>query len=106
MAIPTAAEPLPQTADPTEKKSKTKSVCLMKDEGKAGPSQQEEGPEIIPQLLSLVSCKICEKISAAIWGRAWLLWYQDMVAHHVEPDQREAKELGSLSWDVGIDNWE
>lgn len=46
---------------------------LSEDEEEAGPSQQEEeaGPQIITQQPSLVSCKIREKISAAIWGRLW-----------------------------------
>lgn len=33
----------------------------------------------------------------------WFLQCWDIVANVVAPDNREAKQLGSLSWDAGID---
>lgn len=71
----TAAEPeeKPVAAAPVQKKKyKIKSVQLARDEEEVEPSQQqeEEGPKIITQSLSL-GCEICRKISAASQINPW-----------------------------------
>ncbi|KAJ7399312.1 hypothetical protein BTVI_116096 [Pitangus sulphuratus] len=75
VASQTAVEPEEQpmlvaVAPIQRKKSKTKSVPLVRDEEEVGLSEQEEeaGPEIPPDPYPRVSCEIREKISSACWA--------------------------------------
>ncbi|KAJ7399935.1 hypothetical protein BTVI_110142 [Pitangus sulphuratus] len=112
-ATQTAAEPEEQpvpiaVAPIQKKKSKTKSVRLVRDEEKVGSSEQEEeaGPEIITQSLSLGELQDMQKDFSCQSGEplvTWLLRCWDIVAHDMKLDGSEAKQLRSLSWDAGID---
>lgn len=80
----------------------------MRDDEETGPSPQEEeaGPKMITQSLSLSKLqdmqKDCSHQSSEILV-PWLLWCWDIAAHDLKADDSEAKQLGYLSWNLGID---
>ncbi|KAL2305526.1 hypothetical protein Nmel_007517, partial [Mimus melanotis] len=102
-------QPRPAAVAPVQKKkSKSKSVCIVTDEDVAGPSRpaEETEPEIITRSLSLgelrdlrreFTCQTNESILT------WLLRIWDTAANDTILDGSEARQLGSLSRDVVID---
>ncbi|RMC00716.1 hypothetical protein DUI87_22743 [Hirundo rustica rustica] len=91
-----------------KKKSKSKSVRIMTDEDVAGPSHpaEETEPEIITRSLSLVNCVTCGGNSPRQTNESiltWLLRIWDAAANDTILDGSEARQLGSLSRDVVID---
>ncbi|RMC12185.1 hypothetical protein DUI87_11321 [Hirundo rustica rustica] len=104
-----ADQPKPVAVAPIQKKkSKSKSVCIVTDEDVAGPSHpaEETEPEIITRSLSLgelrdlwreFTCQTNESILT------WLLCIWDAAASDTILDGSEARQLGSLSRDVVID---
>ncbi|XP_074889985.1 uncharacterized protein LOC142033685 [Buteo buteo] len=110
----TAAEPADQPAPvsvaPVQKKKyMKKSVRLAKDEGEPG-SSREQGekaePEIITRSLSLSELRDMRKDFGCHIGEhivTWLLRCWDNGANSLELEGREAKQLGSLAREGGID---
>lgn len=104
MAIQTAAYPQEQpvlraVACIQKKKSKTKSVHVVSDEKEAGPSQQEEetGPEIITQTLSLSELRDMQKDFSLQSGEplvTWVLLYWAIVARDMKLDGSDTLQLG------------
>ncbi|RMC09838.1 hypothetical protein DUI87_13625 [Hirundo rustica rustica] len=104
-----AEQPKPVAVAPVQKKKlKSKSVRIVTDEDVAGPSHpaEETEPEIITHSLSLgelrdlrreFTCQTNESILT------WLLCIWDAAANDTILDGSEARQLGSLSWDVVID---
>ncbi|RMC09855.1 hypothetical protein DUI87_13642 [Hirundo rustica rustica] len=102
-------QPKPVAVAPVQKKKlKSKSVRIVTDEDVAGPSHpaEETEPEIITHSLSLgelrdlrreFTCQTNESILT------WLLCIWDAAANDTILDGSEARQLGSLSWDVVID---
>lgn len=113
-AIQTAAYPQEQpvlraVACIQKKKSKTKSVHVVSDEKEAGPSQQEEetGPEIITQTLSLSELRDMQKDYSLQSGEplvTWVLLYWAVVARDMKLDGSDTLQLGSMSWNGSIDH--
>ncbi|GAB0208369.1 hypothetical protein GRJ2_003302600 [Grus japonensis] len=106
----TAGEPKKQpvlvSVTPTHKKKYTrKSVRLVKDDDEPGPSQEQEEepePEVITRSLSLSELRDMRKDFSCLPGEhiiTWLLRCWDSL----ELEGREAKQLGSLSREGGID---
>lgn len=104
-----AEQPKPVAVGPAQKKkSKSKSVCIVTDEDVAGllhPAEETE-PEIITLSLSLgelhdlwreFTCQTNKSILT------WLLGIWDAAANDTILGGSEARQLGSLSWDVVID---
>ncbi|RMC03329.1 hypothetical protein DUI87_20525 [Hirundo rustica rustica] len=92
----------------TEKKSKSKSVRIVTDEDVAGPSHpaEEPEPEIIPCSLSLgelhdLRREFTRQTNESIL--TWLLCIWNAAANDTILDGSEARQLGSLSRDVVID---
>ncbi|RMC20532.1 hypothetical protein DUI87_01383 [Hirundo rustica rustica] len=104
-----AEQPKPVAVAPVQKKkSKSKSVRIVTDEDVTGPSHpaEETEPEIITHCLSLgelhdlwkeFTCQTNESILT------WLLHIWDAAANATILDGSEARQLGSLSRDVVID---
>ncbi|RMC00758.1 hypothetical protein DUI87_22441 [Hirundo rustica rustica] len=104
-----AEQPQPVAVAPAQKKKlKSKSVRIVTDEDVAGPSHpaEETEPEIITLSLSLgglrdlrweFTCQTNESILT------WLLGIWDTAANDTILDGSEARQLGSLSRDVVID---
>ncbi|TRZ08400.1 hypothetical protein HGM15179_018708 [Zosterops borbonicus] len=100
-------QPKPVAVATTQKKkSRSKSVRIVTDEDAAGPSQPAEETEIIACSLSLgelrdlrrkFTCQTNESILT------WLLRIWDTAANDTILDGTEARQLGSLSRDVVID---
>lgn len=96
MVTQTAAYPQEQpvlraAAHIQKKKSKSKSVHVVSDEEEAGPSEQEEeaGPEIITQTLSLSELQDMQKDFSLQSGEplvTWVLWCRAVVAHYMKLD--------------------
>ncbi|GAB0209785.1 hypothetical protein GRJ2_003444200 [Grus japonensis] len=86
-----------------------KSVRLVKDDDELGPSQEQEEepePEVITRSLSLSELRDMRKDFSRLPGEhiiTWLLCCWDNGASSLELEGREAKQLGSLSREGGID---
>ncbi|GAB0203696.1 hypothetical protein GRJ2_002835200 [Grus japonensis] len=113
-ATGTAAEPkdqpIPVSVTPIHKKKYTrKSVRLVKDDDEPGPSREQEEepePEVITRSPSLSELRDMRKDFSRLPGEhiiTWLLRYWDNGASSLELEGREAKQLGSLSREGGID---
>nr|XP_030113616.3 macrophage immunometabolism regulator isoform X1 [Taeniopygia guttata]XP_030113624.3 macrophage immunometabolism regulator isoform X1 [Taeniopygia guttata]XP_041567090.1 macrophage immunometabolism regulator isoform X1 [Taeniopygia guttata]XP_041567091.1 macrophage immunometabolism regulator isoform X1 [Taeniopygia guttata] len=102
-------QPEPIVVAPVQKKkSRSKSVCIVTDEDAAGPSHpaEETEPEIITWSLSLgelhdLRREFTHQTNESIL--TWLLCIWDAAANDTILDGSEARQLGSLSWDVIID---
>ncbi|XP_066054678.1 uncharacterized protein [Chamaea fasciata] len=102
-------QPKPVAVAPVQKKkSKTKSVRIVTDEGAAGPSQsaEETEPEIITRSLSLGELRDLRREFTRQTNESiltWLLRIWDAAANDTILDGSKARQLGSLSRDVVID---
>ncbi|GAB0210301.1 hypothetical protein GRJ2_003495900 [Grus japonensis] len=103
-------QPIPVSVAPTHKKKYTrKSVRLVKDDDELGPSREQEEepePEVITRSLSLSELRDMQKDFSCLPGEhiiTWLLRCWDNGASSLELEGREAKQLGSLSREGGID---
>ncbi|GAB0207652.1 hypothetical protein GRJ2_003230900 [Grus japonensis] len=103
-------QPIPVSVTPIHKKKYTrKSVRLVKDDDELGPSQEQEEepePEVITRSLSLSELRDMRKDFSCLPGEhiiTWLLHCWDNRASSLELEGREAKQLGSLSREGGID---
>ncbi|RMC18086.1 hypothetical protein DUI87_04965 [Hirundo rustica rustica] len=107
----TEAEPKPKpvaVAPVQKKKSKSKSVRIMTDEDVAGPSHpaEETEPEIITRSLSLGELRDLRREFTHQTNESiltWLLLIWDAAANDTILDRSEARQLGSLSRDMVID---
>ncbi|RMC22679.1 hypothetical protein DUI87_00321 [Hirundo rustica rustica] len=91
-----------------KEKSKSKSVRIMTDEDVAGPSHpaEETEPEIITRSLSLGELRDLRREFTRQTNESiltWLLRIWDAAANDTILDGSEARQLGSLSRDVVID---
>ncbi|KAM9644848.1 uncharacterized protein ACIBXB_013057 [Morphnus guianensis] len=105
-----ADQPAPVSVAPVHKKKYTKkSVRLVKDEGEPGSSREQEEeaePEVITRSLSLSELWDMRKDFGRRIGEhiiTWLLRCWDNGANSLELEGREAKQLGSLAREGGID---
>ncbi|GAB0206704.1 hypothetical protein GRJ2_003136000 [Grus japonensis] len=106
-------KPLQQALQPSQKinpyqKYTRKLVHLVKDDDEPGPSreQEEPEPEVITRSLSLSELRDMQKDFSHLPGEhiiTWLLRCWDNGASSLELEGREAKQLGSLSREGGID---
>ncbi|GAB0208869.1 hypothetical protein GRJ2_003352600 [Grus japonensis] len=103
-------QPIPVSVAPTHKKKYTrKSVRLVKDDDELGPSREQEEepePEVITRSLCLSELRDMRKDFSRLPGEhiiTWLLRCWDNRASGLELEGREAKQLGSLSKEGGID---
>ncbi|KAM9591481.1 uncharacterized protein ACIBXB_006278 [Morphnus guianensis] len=103
-------QPVPVSVAPVQKKKHTKkSVRLVRDEDEPGSSREQEEeaePEIITRSLSLSELRDMRKDFSRHPGEhivTWLLRCWDNGASSVELEGKEAKQLGSLSREGGID---
>ncbi|GAB0203677.1 hypothetical protein GRJ2_002833300 [Grus japonensis] len=103
-------QPIPVSVAPIHKKKYSrKSVCLVKDDDESGPSREQEEepePEVITRSLSLSELRDMRKDFSCLPGEhiiTWLLRCWDNGASSLELEGREAKQLGSLSREGGID---
>ncbi|XP_074909170.1 ubiquitin carboxyl-terminal hydrolase 4 isoform X3 [Buteo buteo] len=110
----TAAEPenqtVPVSVAPVQKKKYTKkSAHLVRDESEPGSSQEQEEeaePKIITRSLCPSQLRDIQKDFSRYPGEhivTWLLRCWDGGASSLELEGREAKQLGSLSREGGID---
>ncbi|RMC09921.1 hypothetical protein DUI87_12708 [Hirundo rustica rustica] len=104
-----AEQPKPVAVSPVQKKkSKSKSVRIVTDEDVAGPSHptEETEPEIITRSLSLGELRDLRREFTRQTNESiltWLLRIWDAAANDTILDGSEARQLGSLSRDVVID---
>ncbi|RMB88082.1 hypothetical protein DUI87_35539 [Hirundo rustica rustica] len=104
-----AEQPKPVAVAPVQKKkSKSKSVRIVTDEDVAGPSHpaEETEPEIITRSLSLGELRDLRREFTHQTNESiltWLLRIWDAAANDTILDGSEARQLGSLSRDVVID---
>ncbi|GAB0189166.1 hypothetical protein GRJ2_001381900 [Grus japonensis] len=103
-------QPIPVSVTPIHKKKYTrKSVRLVKDDDEPEPSREQEEepePEVITRSLSLSELRDMRKDFSRLPGEhiiTWLLRCWDNGASSLELEGREAKQLGSLSREGGID---
>ncbi|GAB0206556.1 hypothetical protein GRJ2_003121200 [Grus japonensis] len=103
-------QPIPVSVAPIHKKKYTKkSVRLVKDDDEPGPSREQEEepePEVITRSLSQSELRDMRKDFSRLPGEhiiTWLLCCWDNGASSLELEGREAKQLGSLSREGGID---
>ncbi|RMC04158.1 hypothetical protein DUI87_18977 [Hirundo rustica rustica] len=107
--ITEAEQPKPVAVAPVQKKkSKSKSVCIVTDEDVPGPSHpaEETEPEIITRTLSLDELRDLRREFTRQKNESiltWLLRIWDAAANDTILDGSEARQLGSLSRDVVID---
>ncbi|GAB0209368.1 hypothetical protein GRJ2_003403400 [Grus japonensis] len=94
-------QPIPVSVAPIHKKKYTrKSVRLVKDDDEPGPSREQEEepePEVITRSLSLSELRDMRKDFSRLPGEhiiTWLLRCWDNGASSLEPEGREAKQLG------------
>ncbi|GAB0195049.1 hypothetical protein GRJ2_001970200 [Grus japonensis] len=96
-------QPIPVSVAPIHKKKYTrKSVRLVKDDDE----QEQPEPEVITQSLSLSELRDMRKDFSRLPGEhiiTWLLRCWDNGASSLELEGREAKQLGFLSREGGID---
>ncbi|GAB0208546.1 ubiquitin carboxyl-terminal hydrolase 4 [Grus japonensis] len=102
-------QPIPVSVAPIHKKKYTrKLVHLVKDDDEPGPSREQEEepePEVITRSLSLSELRDMRKDFSRLPGEhiiTWLLCCWDNGAGSLELEGREAKQLGSLSREGGI----
>ncbi|KAJ7411311.1 hypothetical protein WISP_103207 [Willisornis vidua] len=100
-------KPIP-VAPVQKRKSKIRSVRTANDKEETGPSHQEEEmePEIITRSLSLAELPELWKEFTRLVNESiltWLLRIWDATASDTILDRSEARQLGSLSQDVVID---
>ncbi|RMC03402.1 hypothetical protein DUI87_20599 [Hirundo rustica rustica] len=102
----------PAAAAPVEtKKYKVKSEHSGSKDKKGGPSQPtgESEVEIIAESLTSESLRNLQK-DLARWGReaytAWLLWVWDLIGIGMQLDSGEARNLGPLTQDSGVNQGE
>ncbi|GAB0199239.1 hypothetical protein GRJ2_002389300 [Grus japonensis] len=103
-------QPIPVSVAPIHKKKYTrKSVRLVRDDDEPGTSREQEEepePEVITRSLSLSELRDMRKDFSRLPGEhiiTWLLQCWDNGASSLELEGREAKQLGSLSREGGID---
>ncbi|GAB0208007.1 ubiquitin carboxyl-terminal hydrolase 4 [Grus japonensis] len=103
-------QPIPVSVAPIHKKKYTrKSVGLVQEDDEPGPSREQEEepePEVITRSLSLSELRDMRKDFSRLPGEhiiTWLLRCWDNGASSLELEGREAKQLGSLSREGGID---
>ncbi|XP_049650052.1 uncharacterized protein LOC126035469 [Accipiter gentilis] len=103
-------QPGPVSVAPVQKRKYTKkSVRLAKDNGEPGSSrepEEEAEPEVITRSLSLSELRDLRKEFGRRVGEhiiTWLLRCWDNGANSLELEGREAKQLGSLAREGGID---
>ncbi|GAB0177472.1 ubiquitin carboxyl-terminal hydrolase 4 [Grus japonensis] len=103
-------QPIPVSVTPIHKQQYTrKSVCLVRDDDELGPSREQEEepePEVITRSLLLSELRDMRKDFSHLPGEhiiTWLLRCWDNRASSLELEGREAKQLGSLSREGGID---
>lgn len=80
----------------------------MRDDEETGPWQQEEeaGPKMVTQSLSLSKLQEIQKDFSSSQVRPLVPWFLrcwDIAACDLKTDGSEAKQLGYLSWNLGID---
>ncbi|KAK4831213.1 hypothetical protein QYF61_016050 [Mycteria americana] len=114
-AVQTGNQPVSVSVASIQKKKswKRKSARLEREDGRAGPSQgeEEEEEELVDEIkttqsLSLSELRDTRKDFSHCPGRhivTWLLQYWDNGASSLELEGKEAKQLGSLSREGGID---
>jgi len=105
IAAETNNEPVPVAVVPVKiKKDAEKSDRSRKDNTEPGSSQETE-TEIITRSLSLSEMRDVENFSRHPGERivTWLLWCWDNRASSLQIEGKEAKKLGSLARDGGID---
>ncbi|KAK4807021.1 hypothetical protein QYF61_000350 [Mycteria americana] len=113
-AAETENQPVPVSVAPIHKKKYTrKSARLVRDEDEPGPSREQEEEEAEPinemvttQSLSLSEMQDTRKDFSRRPGEhivTWLLRCWDNGASSLELEGKEAKQLGSLSREGGID---
>ncbi|KAK4810684.1 hypothetical protein QYF61_007484 [Mycteria americana] len=106
-------QPVSVSVAPIHKKKswKRKSACLEREGERAGPSQGEEEEELVDEMettqsLSLSELEDMRKDFSRRPGEhvvTWLLRCWDSGASSLELEGKEAKQLGSLSREGGID---
>ncbi|XP_049650088.1 uncharacterized protein LOC126035487 [Accipiter gentilis] len=103
-------QPVPVSVAPVQKKKHTKkSVRFVRDEDEPGSSREQEEeaePEIITRSPSMSELRDMRKDFSRHPGEhivTWLLRCWDSRASSVELEGKEAKQLGSLSREGGID---
>ncbi|KAK4815719.1 hypothetical protein QYF61_006757 [Mycteria americana] len=112
-AVQPGNQPLSVSVAPIHKKKywMQKSACLEKEDERAGPSQGDEEEELVnevetTQSLSLNELRDRQKDFSHHPGDhivTWLLQCWDSGASSLEFESKEAKQLGSLSRERGID---
>ncbi|KAK4822000.1 hypothetical protein QYF61_006614 [Mycteria americana] len=112
-AVQTGNEPVSVSVVPIHKKKswKQKSARLEREDEGAGPSQEEEEEELVNETettrsLSLSELRDMRKDFSHHSGEhivTWLLRCWDSGANSLELEGKEAKQLGSLSREGGID---
>lgn len=85
----------------SKRKSKTKSVHIVSDKGEKEPSQPVEDTIIHSMFLHELYKEFTRQTDESIL--TWMLWIWDSTANETNLDGGEARQLGSLSWDVVID---
>ncbi|KAK4811037.1 hypothetical protein QYF61_015741 [Mycteria americana] len=113
IAVQTGNEPVSVSVAPIHKKKswKRKSARLEREDEGAGPSQGEEEEELVNETettrsLSLSELRDMRKDFSRHSGEhivTWLLRCWDSGANSLELEGKEAKQLGSLSREGGID---
>ncbi|KAK4811190.1 hypothetical protein QYF61_019821 [Mycteria americana] len=113
IAVQTGNEPVSVSVAPIHKKKswKRKSARLEREDEGAGPSQREEEEELVNETettrsLSLSELRDIRKDFSRHSGEhivTWLLRCWDSGANSLELEGKEAKQLGSLSREGGID---
>ncbi|GAB0182527.1 hypothetical protein GRJ2_000718000 [Grus japonensis] len=97
-----------RTCDPVGDPTLEQFAPEVKDDDESGPSreQEESEPEVITRSLSLSELRDMRKDFSHLPGEhiiTWLLRCWDNGASSLELEGREAKQLGSLSREGGID---
>ncbi|XP_061872974.1 uncharacterized protein LOC133628607 [Colius striatus] len=109
IAVESEYQSVPVSVAPVQKKKYTKKpVRSTKDEDEQGISQREEElePEIISWSLSLSELRDVRKDYSCHPGEhiiTWMLRCWENGAHSLDLEGKEARQLGSLSRDGGID---
>ncbi|KAK4811292.1 hypothetical protein QYF61_023344 [Mycteria americana] len=115
IAVQTGNEPMSVSVAPIHKKKswKRKSACLEREDEGAGPSQgeEEEEEELVNETettrsLSLSELRDMRKYFSRHPGEhivTWLLQCWDSGPNSLELEDKEAKQLGSVSREGGID---
>jgi len=102
-----SSSPVP-VAPTQNKKHAKKSFCPVRNDNEPGPSQEQEEaePEMITQSLTLSKLRDMPKDFSRHPGEhivTWLLSCWDNGASSLELEDREDKQMGTLSREGGID---